>query len=108
MLGQAAVDACSPRVSFSVSLKRVVCVLAHLPRRLWLQASDGTVLRAPTAQSGLAGMCRDTFNGHLELKIWTKSSARAPGEGSRGWSVWRRGSRDATSARQSDGGSGAS
>eukprot|EP00241_Pyramimonas_parkeae_P004526 CAMPEP_0114272710 /NCGR_PEP_ID=MMETSP0058-20121206/28637_1 /TAXON_ID=36894 /ORGANISM="Pyramimonas parkeae, CCMP726" /LENGTH=882 /DNA_ID=CAMNT_0001391973 /DNA_START=28 /DNA_END=2676 /DNA_ORIENTATION=- len=43
------------------------------------QASDGTVLRAPTAQSGLAGMCRDTFNGHLELKIWTKSSARAPG-----------------------------
>ena len=39
---------------------------------------DGTPLRAPTAQRGLAAACRDTFAGHLTLALWARD-----GDGSR-------------------------
>ena len=41
----------------------------------------GTVLRAPTASSGLAAMCRDTFYGRATLTVWRRDGKgrRAPG-----------------------------
>jgi len=36
------------------------------------QPGDGTVLRAPTAQRGLAAVCRDTFAGRATLCVWDR------------------------------------
>ncbi len=40
---------------------------------------DGTTLRAPTADAGLAAACKDTFAGELTLALWE----RQPGGGRR-------------------------
>jgi tocopherol cyclase len=39
-------------------------------------SEKGTILRAPTADKGLAPFCRDTFFGQLELTIWERRGKR--------------------------------
>lgn len=59
---------------------------------LWLCAEAGTVLRAPTADNGLAPHCKDTFFGQARLRIWRVdgSSSSSTGSGSR-WQQQRGG-----------------
>jgi tocopherol cyclase len=40
-------------------------------------SSEGAVLRAPTADQGLAPMCKDTFEGFCRLQLWEVSPAGA-------------------------------
>jgi len=42
-------------------------------------AADGTPLRAPTAERGLAAVCRDTFAGRLTLCVWARGAGEAQG-----------------------------
>lgn len=62
-----------PRVAMhgspDVTCRCDVCVLA------------GTVLRAPTANNGLAPHCKDTFFGKARLRIWRVNASGSSGGG---------------------------
>lgn len=66
------------------------------------EAKDGTPLRAPTADQGLAPFCRDTFNGKVRLRVWdlqrsptepwidaTSTSGALEVGGGPWWSTWQ-------------------
>lgn len=40
----------------------------------------GCVLRAPTADAGLAPFCKDTFSGKLKLQIWERTRTGSRGK----------------------------
>lgn len=44
------------------------------------EAEAGTVLRAPTANMGLAPFCRDTFAGRCRLRVWRRRAGGARGQ----------------------------
>ncbi|KAE8718874.1 hypothetical protein F3Y22_tig00109987pilonHSYRG00146 [Hibiscus syriacus] len=41
---------------------------------------EGTTLRAPTVEAGLAPACKDTCSGDLTLKIWEKNAGGSKGK----------------------------
>jgi len=59
---------------FSVELQTPSSRERWVVREHGAQETDGTKLRAPTADEGLAGFCRDTFSGHMTLRVWRKGA----------------------------------